>query len=117
MKLHASVTHISELIEIPSKKEGWWPMLKKIVCVKEIDEDKENLESPAIDFMGEALKELELINVWDIVDVNFRIVHNRYPDKTTNEDKIYNSVRWWRIVKRGELPKEEKKDPSDNLPF
>ena len=54
MKLYGQVTRISDTISIPAK-EGKEPMSKKILCIEEMDDDKEVLDRVAVDFLGDKM--------------------------------------------------------------
>jgi hypothetical protein len=96
------------LITIPGK-EGKDPIYKKVLCIEEVA-DKEVLDRIAIDFMGD--QKIDMLNglgEGDHVHVNFNVVYNAY------EDKIFNSVRGWKIQR---VPSEQPKMPNgDDLPF
>jgi len=62
MKLLATVTYLSETISIP-KKDSSETTPKRLICVEEINDDKEKLDSPAIDFIGDKVETLDNIHV------------------------------------------------------
>lgn len=109
MKLLAKVTYLSTPIDIKTKDGD--TTRKQIVCVEEINEDKEVLDRPAIDFMGDRIGILDEVSVWDIITIHFHVVHNRRGEGV--DEKIFNSLRGWKITM--EKKWEIKKDPE--LPF
>jgi len=108
MKLTAKVTYLSSIIDI--KKQDWDTTKKQIMCIEEVNEDKEVLDRPAIDFMGDRIDLLNGVSVWDIITVHFHVVHNRRWEGL--EEKIFNSLRGWKVIieKKWEVAK-------DDLPF
>lgn len=97
MKLRAKVRYVSSPLDI--KKRDWETATKQILCVEEINDEKENPEKIAIDFMGDKCLQISDVSEGDVVDVSFTMVYNRYDDPATGKENIFNSIRWWRCEK------------------
>ena len=112
MKLIAKIEYISPAIEIT--KKNWEKTMKQIVWFEEYDEERDQLDSIAIDFLGDKTEILKPLTVWDLVEVFFHTSYNRFPG-TDWEEKIFNSIRGWKIVVKKVGGKVAEKD--DWLPF
>lgn len=59
--------------------------------------------TPALEFSGDIVNELDGIAPGDVVTVSFDLTGTRYIDKTTKQQKIFTRVRPYKIEKRQQV--------------
>ena len=108
------VKHISEMGQV---KYGNDSKDKQTVCLEEAGE-KQYPERLAVDFIGQGIDCITStwVGVGDLIIAYINPNYNRYPDKVTGEEKIFNAIKGWKIeiLDKGALvaPKAD-----EDLPF
>lgn len=59
--------------------------------------------TPALEFSGDIVNDLDSIAPGDVVTVSFDLTGTRYIDKTTKQQKIFTRVRPYKIEKRQQV--------------
>lgn len=116
MKFEWIVKHISAVGQV---KYGETTKDKITVCLEEAG-DKQYPEKLAVDFIGNGIDCITQVGleVWDHVIAYINPNYNRYPDKITGEEKIFNAIKGWKIdmIEKGAYVEAPKAD-DDSLPF
>lgn len=56
--------------------------------------------TPLLEFIGDACRDLDTLRQGDIVTVTFSVEGTRYRDKSTQQEKVFTRVRPYRVEKR-----------------
>lgn len=87
---------------------------KVTVCIEE-NREVEFPDKIAIDFIWDKKNLLDWLSVWDVATFYFWLSYNRWKWEDGNwEERIYNSVKWWRV---DNIEKALKKEEDSDLPF